>query len=224
MAGDKLVGMLSERDLFAARARADGDWWQLPVSRAMQKPVHTAAPSDSLTEVAGRMAAEKLGAMPVVECGRLLGIATVGDVLDAEVRGAMAPAPRMEATAADVMTPYPLTVRPETPLLKAAATMVKRHVRHLPVLDTASAIIGMLSERDVRVAIGDPARHAEMRSTVHVRDAMTKPAIVVAFDTPVAELAKRFSDGKLGAVPVVDRFGALIGIVSYVDALRLFAR
>ena len=222
MAGDKLVGVLSERDLLAARARADhGDWWLVPVSRAMQKPVHTAAPDDSLTEIAGRMAAEKIGAMPVVEYGKLLGIATVADVLEAEVRTAMAPSPRSTAIAADVMTPYPLTVRPDAPLLSAAATMLTRHVRHLPVVDSASTIVGMLSERDVRSAIGDPFHHAETRSDPRVRDAMTKPAFVMPFDTPVVELAKRFADDKIGALPIVDKFGALIGIVSYIDALRL---
>jgi CBS domain-containing protein len=222
--GDKLVGMLSERDLFAARARADqGNWWTVPVSRAMQTPVHTARPDDSLSEVAGRMAMTKIGAMPVVEYGKLLGIATVADVLDAEVRAAMAPTPRPTGIAADVMTPYPITVRPDTSVVDAAAVMIKRHVRHLPVIDSASTIIGMLSERDVRGAIGDPVRHAETRGKPCVRDVMTRPAIAVPFDTPLAEIAKRFADDKLGALPVVDKFGALIGIVSYVDALRLLA-
>jgi acetoin utilization protein AcuB len=88
----RVVGMLSERDVFAARARAQPDvpWWRLDVRGAMSSPAQTAHPEDSLTEVAGRLAVSKVGALPVVELGRLVGLVTVSDVLEAEVMQAMA--------------------------------------------------------------------------------------------------------------------------------------
>jgi CBS domain-containing protein len=225
LSGDKLVGMLSERDILAARARVDeADWWMIPVSRAMHAPAQTAAPDAPLTEIAGRMAAAKIGAMPVVDRGKLIGLATATDVLDAEVRAAMGPSPRTAATAVDAMTPYPVTVAPETSLVEAAAIMVARHVRHLPVIDGASTIVGMLSERDVRTAIGDPVAYVETRRSAamyRVRDVMTRPAIVMPFDRSLVEIAKHFADDKIGAVPIVDKFGALIGILSYIDVLRV---
>ncbi len=91
----KLVGMLSERDVLVARAHCepDDEWWKIPVHVAMQAPARTAHPEDSLLEIAARMAADKLDALPVVERGHLLGILTVIDVLDAEVRTQMAAAP-----------------------------------------------------------------------------------------------------------------------------------
>ena len=227
-AGDgRLVGMLSERDLLAARTRVENsDWWLLPVKGAMQTPVHTAGPDDSLTEIAGRMANERIGAMPVVERGKLIGLATVTDILDAEVAVAMAPGGGNTAIAADAMTAYPVTVHPSTRLVDAAQLMIRRHVRHLPVVDEASTIVGMLSERDVRTAIGDPVQYVEMRRHrpgPHVRDVMSAPVTVVPFHRPLVEVAQQFADDKLGALPIVDHFGALIGIISYVDALRLLA-
>jgi CBS domain-containing protein len=79
----------------------------------------------------------------------------------------------------------------------------------------------------VRTAIGDPMYYIETRSRspaqYRVQDVMTKPAIVVPFDRPLVEIARHFADERIGALPVVDRFGALIGIVSYVDALRVLA-
>jgi len=225
----KLVGILSERDVFAARAHADGDedWWAITVHDAMRTPVQTAGPDDSVTEVAGRMAAAKIGALPVVEHGKLVGIATVTDVLDAEVRSAMAPTPSSLACAADVMTRWPLTVRPETLLVEAVATMVDHQIRHLPVVDASSTVVGMLSELDVRTAIGDPVEYVEVRSRssaqYRVQDVMTRPAVAVQFDRPLVDVARQFADGRLGAVVVTDKFGALIGIVSYVDALRALA-
>lgn len=226
----RLVGMLSERDVLAARAHAAGgesDWWSITVHDAM-RAAQTAGPDDSLTEVAGRMAAGKLGAMPVVARGKLVGIATITDVLDAEVRQAMGPALATRVTAADVMTPWPITVRPDAIISDAVALIVQRRIRHLPVVDTASEIVGMLSERDLRAAIGDPveylAVHCEIGTVqLRVRDVMAAPAIVAPFDMPLVELARRFADDRIGAIPVTDKFGALIGIVSYVDALRVLA-
>lgn len=87
----KLVGMLSERDVLRFRARIDfdHDWWREPVATAMQAPVQTAGPADSLSEAAGRLAAARIGALPIVELGRLVGLVTVTDVLAAEVTAAM---------------------------------------------------------------------------------------------------------------------------------------
>jgi acetoin utilization protein AcuB len=87
----RICGILSERDIFEYRATTAfrEDWWRAPVSAAMVAPPQTAGPDDSLTEVAGRLAAAKIGAMPVVERGTLLGLVTVTDVLEAEVANAM---------------------------------------------------------------------------------------------------------------------------------------
>lgn len=222
----KLVGMLSARDILATRARNDGevDWWSITVHDAMASPAQTAGPDDSLTEVAGRMAIAKIGAMPVVELGKLLGLVTVTDVLDAEVRSTMAPAPLTVAIAADAMTPFPVTTSPETPIADAVGLMVDHHVRHLPVVDTTAAVIGILSERDVRSAVGDPLQFVELRRSsarLYVRDVMATPVVSVPFDERLLAVAKLFADTRIGAVPVLDKFGALVGIVSYVDALRM---
>jgi acetoin utilization protein AcuB len=225
---NQLVGMLSARDILQARARSDGDvdWWAIRVHDAMATPVQTAGPDASVTEIAARMALEKIGAMPVVERGKLLGLATVTDVLDAEVREAMGPAPVTLAIAADAMTPFPLTTTPQTPIADAVALMIDHHVRHLPIVDATSEVVGMLSERDVRSAIGDPVQYVELRrSTVrlHVRDVMSTPVITVPFDRPLIAVARLFADTRIGAVPVLDKFGALVGIISYVDALRVLS-
>jgi acetoin utilization protein AcuB len=95
----------------------------------------------------------------------------------------------------------------------------------VPVVDASSTIVGMVSERDVRTAVGDPVRYAREREATpaqyKVSDVMSRPVVTVPFDAPIGELARRFADDRLGALPVTDRFDALIGIVSYVDALRV---
>ncbi len=99
--GDKLIGILTERDVMAFRAGVgeSEDWWRAPVARAMSRPPQTANPDDSVTEVAGRLAAAKIGALPVVERGHLIGLVTAADILGAEVHRSMQPAPPTLATA-----------------------------------------------------------------------------------------------------------------------------
>lgn len=48
----------------------------------MTAPAQTAGPDDSITEAAGRLAAARIGTLPIVELGRLLGLVTVTDILD----------------------------------------------------------------------------------------------------------------------------------------------
>jgi len=227
VSGGHILGMLSQRDILAARAHADpdDDWWTIRVHDAMSQPVQTCGPDDSLTEVAGRLAASKIGALPVVELGKVIGIVTVTDVLEGEVRAAMGPSAAARTIAADVMTPLPQTVTPESSLVEAVERMVGHRIRHLPVVDDSSTVVGMLSERDVRTRVGDPVAFAGGKhdgfGQLRVKDVMSKPAIAVPFDRPLAEVARSFADHRIGAVPVIDKFGALVGIVSYIDALRM---
>lgn len=215
----RLVGVLSQRDIFRTRAYADNsdDWWTLRVRDGMTRNVQTCGPDDSLTEVAARFAGSQIGSLPVVDLGRLVGIITVTDVLAAEVQRAMSGTSAPSLIAADVMTPLPQTIGLETPLREAVARMVKNRIRHLPVVDTESQVVGMLSERDVRIQVGGDRTALD---ALQVQGVMSTPPITVRFDQPIAEVARVLTDRRIGAVPVLDAFGALIGIVSYVDALR----
>ena len=179
----KLSGILSDRDILAYRAGpgTDWDWRTAPVHAAMHPAPQTAHPDDSLTEVAGRMAVAKIGALPVVDQGNLIGIITAIDVLAGEVRDAMAPRAGMSASAADAMTPVPLTARTSDSVLDAAAAMAEHRVRHLPVVDVDRVVVGMLSEQDVRAVVGDPVDFMRARETridparLRVGDVMSRP-------------------------------------------------
>jgi acetoin utilization protein AcuB len=78
---ERVVGVLSEGDLFRARAES-GPRLRL-VREAMTSPVLSICPSDALSVAAGRMSARKIGCLPVIEHDKLVGIITTTDVLDA---------------------------------------------------------------------------------------------------------------------------------------------
>ena len=223
VAHDKLVGLLTENDLLAARARLAGDkgWWKIRIRDVMPATMQTAGPDDSITEVEGRMAMSKLDAFPVVDKGKLVGLITVIDVLDAEVRRAMAGNPAPIAALG-----RPLTVRPEDALLGAVRLMFEHHVRDLPVVDDTGKIVGMLSVGDIRRKLGDPAQYlaSPTAKRYDVQDVMDTRCATVLAGRPLAEVAHYFADDRLDALPIVDETGALVGMITYLDALHALSR
>ena len=89
--GEHLVGMISHRDLLRASIAsvstrvADVErrqhLWTIPISEVMQTDVHTIAPDAPVREAARLMRTHKIGSLPVVSDGRLVGIITEHDLL-----------------------------------------------------------------------------------------------------------------------------------------------
>lgn len=121
--------------------------------------------------------------------------------------------------AIDVMTERPVTVTADHSLAAAARILDDLAIRHLPVVDAGGELIGMLSDRDVRgvVAANDPA---EPRMSSRVVDLMNGDVISAVPDDELVDIAELMVDNGVGAIPIVDERGTLVGIVSYVDVLR----
>lgn len=223
-----LVGVLSDRDLLAAvTMHGVDDAMSRSVREVMKRGLQLIRPDATVSEAASAMVAREIGCLPVVEEGRLTGIVTAKDVL-AEIPGAVMPEPETEAptepTANDLMTPEPVTAVPEEMLFDAVARMAEGGVRHLPVIDPDGRLVGMLSDRDVRAAVGDPGealRHGSDwgQEGMTVRDVMRNDPVRVEIDARASDIAGLLADEKIGAVPVVDESDRPIGIVSYVDLL-----
>ncbi len=224
--GDRLVGLVSDREVAVHHARGI-EAVREPVANIMERAPHTCHAEDSVTEVAARMAAEKVGCLPVVEKGHLVGILTTTDILTTQVREAMSPSD-VGALVADVMTRDPAVAHPDDHLLDAIGRMQAQNVRHLPVVDGEGKALGMVSDRDVRGAIGDPSRFTVEGERLHleqvrVADVMSAPAITIEPNRRCIDAAREFVRRHAGAFPVVDPTDRVIGIVSYIDLLRAFA-
>jgi sulfide:quinone oxidoreductase len=101
-------------------------------------------PEDTLGEVAERMRARDLGSALVAEYGRLIGIVTSRDMLEAL-------AGRVHSSEARVrqwMTAEPIAVSPTTTLGAAALMMTEHDIHHLPVVE-GERLVGMVGMRDV---------------------------------------------------------------------------
>jgi CBS domain-containing protein len=125
----------------------------MPVVRThMSRDLLTVEPELSMVEVAQRMVARNVGAVLVLEGGRLTGIMTERDLLRAVAQGV-----RDEAVVGECMTRDPETIGPEETTEHAAVLMIHGGFRHLPVVD-GEDVVGMLSIRDLmQVVLEDAA-------------------------------------------------------------------
>ena len=84
--------------------------------------------SDAIALFAGR----RIGAVPVIDKGQVVGIFSERDVIYSLAKvGAAA----LEGRVGDIMTSPALTVTPDSPVMAALSLMTRRRVRHLPVVE-----------------------------------------------------------------------------------------
>ena len=121
----------------------------------MRAEVIEVAPEDTLGEVAERMSAVNVGAVVVKDYGRLIGILTERDMLKAMA----ARVHTSEARVRQWMTEEPVTASAEMGVEEAAQVMLEHNFRHLPVLDEAGAVVGLVSLRRVVAATSPAARN-----------------------------------------------------------------
>jgi len=108
-----------------------------------QKPV-TASAEITVAAAARLMKERRIGALLVVQDGRLAGIFTERDALFRVVAEGRDPA---KTRVAEVMTPNPRTIAPDRPFGHALHLMYEGGFRHVPVVDDGRPI-GVVSARD----------------------------------------------------------------------------
>ncbi|MFN3670115.1 MAG: CBS domain-containing protein [Brevundimonas sp.] len=83
--GDRVVGVLSERDVVRAIARDGQPAMDRPVSVYMTADVIFAAPGESVAILMGRMTDRRIRHLPVLQDGRLAGVISIGDVVKCQI-------------------------------------------------------------------------------------------------------------------------------------------
>lgn len=95
--GDRVVGILSERDLVRAVARHGQDALGRPVADYMTQDVIFAEPTETVTILMERMTDRRIRHLPVLDKGRLVGVVSIGDLVKSKIAEATFEAESMKA-------------------------------------------------------------------------------------------------------------------------------
>jgi len=133
----------------------------------------------------------------------------------------------------EVMTKYPITIDAEASVGTALDLMRSKAVRHLPVMDDAGTVIGIITDRDLRHAALAPAldeylsvrAHRRVRDlsatleNLRVKDVMTWAVITTGPEAPLTYAALVMFESRVGSLPVLEH-GRLVGMLTERDVLK----
>jgi len=127
----------------------------------------------------------------------------------------------------DRMSVHPLTISQDESLFGAHRYMEEQNIRHLPVVDKAGKMVGVVTEDDLLKA--EPSGVTllsvweinSLLTKVKVKDVMVRDVITTTEDTPIEEAAHLLLEHKIGCLPVM-RDGKLVGIITESDIFRTF--
>ena len=117
----------------------------MKLDHLMQTDVITIKPTSHLLAAACSMRAGRVGSLPVVQDGELVGIITERDLVRAMADSADPIAWRVS----DFMTPDPAAVSPDDDTEEVARRMAALGVRHLPVVGDRGRLVGIVCARDI---------------------------------------------------------------------------
>ncbi len=127
----------------------------------------------------------------------------------------------------DWMSKNPVTVTPDTSMMKAAKLMKEKSVRRLPVVDDKGEIVGIVTDHDVKEASPSKATTLEVHelyyllSEIKVKDIMTKNPICISPTETVERAALVMNEKRIGGLPVIDGNRHVVGIVTDMDIFRV---
>ncbi len=117
--------------------------YRLKVRDAMSSPVITSSPGDSMREVQYRMRDNSITGVPIVENGRLIGLVSMGLVIEALDSG------RIGQKAGELMTRTVISLEDDMPLAFATTYFNRYKFGRFPVLDRDGRLVGIVCASDI---------------------------------------------------------------------------
>jgi CBS domain-containing protein len=140
-------------------------------------------------------------------------------------------------TVDEVMTRTPITVTPDTPFKTLVTVLAEHDVTAVPVVDTDTRLLGIVSEADLLVKESLQPGPDALPDALYLRpgerakgggetaaDVMSTPVYTARPDTMVPEAARIMERHHVKRLPVLDDDNRAVGIVSRGDLLCIFLR
>jgi CBS domain-containing protein len=125
----------------------------------------------------------------------------------------------------DVMTHQPVSVLEGTSFKEIVRLLAGNHIDLLPVVDRDRRVVGVVTTSDLLARFG-----ARMTSRTHhkhgstAKELMTTPVVTTTPHADLEDAARLAVHERVPALPVVNQFGTLLGILTLTDIATLFLR
>jgi CBS domain-containing protein len=118
-------------------------------------------------------------------------------------------------SAAEMMTPNPVSIRQDATVTEAAAFLTSRGISAAPVIDEAGRPVGVVSRSDILFQY-----HTASGGRMPAYALMTPAVFCVRPDAPPREVVETMVGLSVRRLFVVDHSGVLVGVISTLDVLR----
>ncbi|HVS63909.1 MAG TPA: CBS domain-containing protein [Thermoanaerobaculia bacterium] len=121
-------------------------------------------------------------------------------------------------TARDAMTDWYCTFRPETDIVEAIESLVRKRAAGAPVVDEEERLVGVITEKDSLRVLANAAYGEQAGG--RVGEHMSRVGATVTPDMDLFAVAHVFLQTNFPVLPVTDHRGRLLGRISRQDMLR----
>lgn len=217
MADGALVGVVSDRDLVGEIGFSFYSWSnpgslrETRLAEVMQKNVITVRPDDPVIAAAVELSAQGIGCLPVMESGKLVGIVSETDLLRLVAKLQDGPE-RIAQAIGSIGASLAVTAEPSATVEQLDELMTAKGIRHVPIA-TAGAVVGMVSDRDMR-----RAGWYGVQGHARADEVMSKDVVAVPAAHTVQQAALVMSERRISAL-LLESEGHDPGIVTSTDLL-----
>jgi CBS domain-containing protein len=124
------------------------------------------------------------------------------------------PNEEIEMKVQDIMTRNVKSCRPETNLAEAASILWETDCGSLPVVDDSGQAVGMITDRDIAIAVSTKGRCA---SEISVGEVLSGRLFSTGLDDDVSSAMRTMQENRVRRLPVVNAKGKLQGILCLND-------
>ncbi|MEW5774035.1 MAG: CBS and ACT domain-containing protein [Thermodesulfobacteriota bacterium] len=128
------------------------------------------------------------------------------------------------------MTKDPISVAPDTTMMRAAKTIKDKAVHMLPVVDAGNKVVGVVTDRDLKEASPSKATTLDVHelyyllSEIKVKDIMTSKVYSLTPEDTVERAAVLMRDKRIGGLPIVDADSRLVGVITESDVMDVLIK
>jgi acetoin utilization protein AcuB len=125
----------------------------------------------------------------------------------------------------ELMSKDPHTLHEDEALAQAVELVVVRKMRHIPILNSQGALVGIVTDRDVKRSLPSPfsiaasEEYDRIVNDTQLSRLMTRDPVTIDAEVEVEEAVQQILDLRVGGLPVLSQ-GKVVGVFTERDALR----